>query len=444
VYKLCTTADGASEADPDDLLEIIWDCVDDVLAEAGGLSKQIGGVAACTLVSNILGLDKNSRAITPLITYADTRAAGEVAGLRAECKEEAVHDRTGCPFHPAYLPVRLRWLARTQPDLFRQVTRWVSIGEYLQLKLFGEAAVSYSVASWTGLLDRRRLRWDKSLLAVLPVGIEQLSPLTDVNVPRRGLRQLFAERWPDLREVPWFPAVGDGAAANVGSGCVSPDRVALTIGTSAAVRVLLPNTVEQVPWGLWCYRVDGRRSLLGGALSEGGNVLAWLKSILHLPDLTDLELSLAAMEPDAHGLTVLPFLAGERSPGWASNARATIQGLSLATTPLDIFRAGLEAVAYRLGLVFDQLRPWLPDHCQVVTSGGALLSFPTWRQIMADVLGRPLVVSRVREASARGAALLALEALGVLKDLSQAPPFLGSIIEPDAGRNAVARPCESA
>jgi gluconokinase len=108
---------------------------------------------------------------------------------------------------------------------------------------------------------------------------------------------------------------------------------------------------------------------------------------------------------------------------------------------LDMLRAGLEAVAYRLKLIFDLLQPWLTNDCQVVASGRALFSSPTWLQIIADVLGRPLVGSRVREASARGAALLALAALRVLEDLGETPPFLGTVIEPDAGRHV--RYCEA-
>jgi len=435
-HRLRTTPDGGSEADADALLALVWDCVDAVLIEAGPWADAIKGVAACTLVSNVLGVDEAGRAITPMTTYADTRAADEIPALRAELDEREVHDRTGCPLHPSYLPARFRWLARTQPELFRQVQRWISIGEYMELQLFGETAVTYSVASWTGLLDRRQLVWDEALLEVLPVRAEQLSPLTDVNVPRQGLRAPFAKRWRALREVPWFPAVGDGATANLGSGCVTPQRVALTVGTSAAVRAVVPDPVEHVPWGLWCYRVDGRRSLPGGALSEGGNVFAWLKATLRLPETDDLETILGAMAPDAHGLTVLPFLAGERSPGWVGDARATIHGFSLATTPLDILRAGLEAVAYRVALVFDLLRPLLPDDPQIVASGGALLHSPTWLQIMADVMGRPVAASQVQEASARGAALLALEALGALDDLSDAPPFIGATFEPDPARHA--------
>jgi len=435
-HELRTSAEGASEVDPDALLELVFTCLDGAVSRAGDLGGKIRGVAACTFVNNILGVDKNDRAVTPLTTYADTRADAEVAGLKADFDETAVHDRTGCRFHPSYLPARFRWLARTQPDLFRRVTRFISIGEYLELKLFGETAVTYSVASWTGLLNRSRLEWDRELLAALPVKVEQLSALTDVSASRRGLRPDFAARWPILRDLPWFPAVGDGAAANIGSGCVSPARVALTVGTTSALRVVLTQNLDHLPSGLWCYRVDGRRSLLGGALSEGGNVFAWMRATLQLENLSVLETSLADLEPDTHGLTILPFLAGERAPGWAGYARATIHGLTLATTSLDILRAGLEAVAYRIALVFELLHPALSAGPQVVASGGALLHSPTWLRILTDVLDRPVSVFGAQEASGRGTALLALEALGALANLEQAPDLIRAVYQPEASNHA--------
>jgi gluconokinase len=381
--------------------------------------------------------------VIPLTTYADTRSADEVRRLKNEFDEEVTHDRTGCLFHPSYLPARFRWLARSQPDRFRSAARFVSIGEYLELKVFGEAAVSYSVASWTGLLNRNALEWDRELLAGLPIRIDQLSPLSDMKTPRRGLRPEFASRWPALREVPWFPAVGDGATANVGSGCVSPRRVALTVGTTSAMRVVLTDRVEHIPSGLWCYRVDGRRSLLGGALSEGGSVFAWMRSTLKF-DLQGLDDKLLTMEPDGHGLTFLPFFSGERAPGWAGHARATIHGVSLATTPLDILQASLEGVAYRIALVFELLRPLTKEDPQVVASGGAILSSPAWLKIMTNALGRPVAASGVQEASGRGSALLALEALGIIPDLEKAPDFISTVYEPDSRihlryREAIAR-----
>ena len=438
-HEIQAGPEGAAEADPDALLEILFQCLDELMGKRGPWQSRLSGVAACTFVNNILGIDGDHRAVAPLTTYADTRGEGEVAGLRADFDETQAHDRTGCRFHPSYLPARLRWLNRARPGLGARVARWVSIGEYLELKLFGDAAVTYSVASWSGLLNRMTLTWDRQLLAGLPVRESQLSPLTDVNRPRRGLRPPFARRWPALADIPWFPAVGDGAAANIGSGCFSPREVALTMGTTSALRTVLTAAPEHLPPGLWCYRVDGRRSLLGGALSEGGSLFAWMKDTLNLDSFPDLEEALGGMEPDSHGLTVLPFLAGERSPGWAGHARAVLAGLSLATTPLQILRAGMEAVAYRLHLVFELLRSLVPGEARVVASGGALLHSPAWLQIVTDVLGRPVAACGVAEATGRGAALLALEALGAVASLEDVPHFIGEPRRPDPRRNALYR-----
>jgi len=435
--EIKTTAEGSSETDPDLILERTWNCIDSVMEQAASLSQGIAGVASCTFVGNILGVNSTNQAIIPLATYADTRAYSEVSGLQAEFDEGVVHDRTGCHFHPCYLPAYFRWFAKTKPYLFKQVSRWMSIGEYLELKIFGESAVSYSVASWSGLLNRHDLAWDEALLRTLPIRKDQLSRLVDSNHYRRGPRPEFANRWPALRDIPWLPALGDGATANIGSGCISPERVALTVGTTSALRAVVDFPISHVPNGLWCYRVDGRRSLPGGALSEGGSLFSWLTETLKLRSLSEVEQALAKMEPDAHGLTFLPFLAGERAPGWAGHARATIHGLSLATTPLEILRAGLEGVAYRIAIVFERLRQLLPSEPKIVASGGALLHSPSWLHIMADAIGRPVAVSMVQEASGRGAALLALEGLGILKNLSEAPDFIGPVFDPDLKRHEI-------
>ncbi|MGB0388809.1 MAG: gluconokinase [Ardenticatenaceae bacterium] len=427
-------AAGASVAAAEGLLERLFRCIDQTLAHCASVAGQIGAVACCTFVNNVCGVDEGGQVVVPLTTYADTRSAVEVAGLRADFEEAVLYQRTGCRFHPSYLPARLRWLARAEADSVARVRRWLSFGEYLELKLFGEAAVSYSVASWSGLLNRHTLAWDEELIAQLPIESAQLYPLTDFGQPLQGLRTEFASRWAALRDIPWFRTIGDGAAANIGSGCVSDQEVALTIGTTSALRVVIEDEVPPVPDGLWCYRVDGRRSLLGGALSEGGNLFSWMKSRLQLDEIDDLNERLSALEPDQHGLTILPFLAGERSPGWAGEARATIHGLTLATTPLQMLQAGLESVAYRLAQVFDLLQGQLTSQPHLITSGGALRHASAWAQLISDVLGRPLLVSDVSEASSRGVALLALEALGTVRHLSELPVDIVTRYEPHQKR----------
>jgi gluconokinase len=165
-------------------------------------------------------------------------------------------------------------------------------------------------------------------------------------------------------------------------------------------------------------------------LSNGGNLFEWMRHTLQLGDRAAVEAALGALPPDGHGLTMLPFFAGERSPGWNPNARAAISGLSLATSPLEILQAGLEAVAYRFALIYRDLVGQVPAARHFVASGGGLLHSPAWLQIMADVLGRPVTAGTVDEASSRGNALLALEGLGVIAAAGALPVPPGPTFDP--------------
>jgi gluconokinase len=295
-----------------------------------------------------------------------------------------------------------------------------------------------SVWSWSGLLNRHTGEWDAEWLRHLGIRAEQLPPLAAPGEWLTGLLPAYAARWPFLKDVRCLPALGDGAAANVGSGCVDATRIAVTIGSTAALRIVAPTTsLDVAPAGLWAYNVDHQRALMGGATTEGGNVFTWLRRTLQLPPADELEAQISRMPPDAHGLTVLPLFAGERSPGFSENSRATLHGLTLDTEPAQIARACLEAIAYRLGLVYDELRALAQPGATLVASGGALLASPTWRQIIADVTGAALTVCEEPEATSRGVALLVLEQLTGQADLGSAR--LGDTWQPDPQRHAIYR-----
>jgi gluconokinase len=411
--------------------------LDEVLAAAGPRAGQIAAVASCSLVSNVLGVGADGRATTPVYFYSDTRSAPDTDALRRQVDRAAWHQRTGTVIHTSYLPPRLLWLARTAPEVLQRTAYWMSLGEYIYLQFFGVRACSLSVASWTGMLNRTTLTWDAETLALLPVREEQLSPLIDITDVLHGLRPEYAARWPALTQVPWLPTVGDGATANVGSGCSTPENIALTVGTTGAMRVVVADPIPTVPAGLWVYRVDRRRALLGGALSNGGSVFDWMRHTLALSDVRDLEAAVAALAPDEHGLTILPFLVGERSPGWAPDATATISGLRQNSTPIEILRAGLESVAYRFAQIFAGLAPQVPQARHFIASGGGLLRSPAWTQIMADVLGMPVVASAEHEASSRGNALLALEVLGVVESAAQLAGLDAATYTPNAAHHQI-------
>ena len=431
--------DGTAILDAEELATLVFRAVDETLAKAERVNGAISAVAMSTFWHSLLGVDSAGHPTTPIFTWADRRAATTARRLRQRLDEEAVHRRTGAVLHSSYWPAKLLWLSRAHPDAFSRTKHFLSPGEYLHLKLFGETKVGTSMASGTGLLDQNRKTWDQGLLEALPIDEATLSPISDE--PFVGLRGEWAKRWPALREVPWFPAVGDGACSNVGSGCATQDKLALMVGTSGAMRVLWEADSVEVPEGLWCYRADARRFVSGGALSDGGNLVEWLRATLRLPDEGETEGQLSRMKPDAHGLTFLPLLAGERGPGWADEANGVVAGLSLSTKPAEILRSAMEAVALRFALIAERLDAAFPEGAggrEVVATGGGLLGSPTWVGIMADALGRPVTVSGVGEASSRGAALLAAEALGAPK-IEEVTAQLGETVEPDEGRHQVYR-----
>jgi gluconokinase len=349
--------------------------------------------ATSCFAHSLVAVDEDWNALTPILGWRDTRSAGAAEWLARRLDSDAVHARTGAFLHPSYWPAKLAWLAETEPETFRRTARFVSFADYVH----GSPETSLSMASTSGLLDLTTQDWDEELLAALPVDRERLPQIADVTL--------------------W----ADAACSNAGAGCTTRDRAALMVGTSGALRVLYESERPQPKPGLFLYLADGERVVEGGALSDGGNLHAWLEEAL-----ADAEGSLEDRDPSDHGLTFLPFLGGERSTGWNPEARGAIAGLTFETTPLDVRQAAYEGIAFRFAAIADLM----PDVREVVATGGGLLHDRNWVQIMADALARPVTVSAVPEASLRGAAVFALERQG--HETEQAP--VSGIVHPREDR----------
>jgi gluconokinase len=388
-------------------------------------------IAVSCFWHSLVGIDETGQATTPVLGWADNRATAAVSELRTKLNEQVVHDRTGCRLHPSYWPAKILRLRNEEPEIFRRTTNWLSFAEYLTLHLFGETAVSVAMASGTGLFNQRTCEWDQEMLEVLDIKVESLPEIASQDKTFHRLTPDYAERWPQLCEARMFPAIGDGAANSIGAGCTSKDKVALMIGTSGAMRVLFAGEPPaSVPPELWSYRVDRTRVIVGGALSDGGGLYQWFReSLPRNYDSELIEMELARMDPDAHGLTILPFWSGERSTGWNADARGAILGLSSQTRPIEILRAAMESIAYRFALIATALEPLAPE-ATIMASGNALRSSRVWVQILADVLGRSVTLCQEAEASMRGAALLALEAAGKIQSIAEFSVPVETVFEP--------------
>jgi len=385
--------------DAHQLRQLVESCVDEILAQS---SYPIQTVGMTTFVGNVLGVDDKNKPLTPLYTYAHNQASESAKILINLVDNEAVHQRTGCRIHTAYHPAKLNWLKTIQPDLFSQVAQWVDFATYCYREWFGHGVpCSYSIASWSGLLNRHTNTWDLEWQKLLGLRESHLPHLADYDNIQQGLALPYANRWASLKSIPFYLGIGDGAGANIGSGGVSPNQPVLTVGTTAAMRISTPNMMN-IPSPLWSYRIDKNHHLVGGSTNEGGNIFAWAKNTLNLTN-GGIEAQLASNTPAPHGLIALPLFNGERSPYFHESARGTIHGITIQTTPLDIIRALLEGVALRLRIILAALNT--PSDF-ILAGGGALHQSPAWAQIFADVLERPLYTFSERETSAYGTFLL--------------------------------------
>jgi gluconokinase len=425
------------ELDPTELVELVGRTIDQLLVNAPQSLDRVETIAASCFWHSLIGIDANGWPATPVFGWANTRAGGAAQQLRSRFNEPEIHARTGCRLHPSYWPAKLLWLKEERAEEYKATKRWLSFADYLVLRLFGETETSVSMASGTGLMNQHTCQWDQQLIEALDLSRDSLPEIAESNRTFGGLRPEFELRWPFLSRAQMLPPIADGAANSIGSGCTTRDKMALMVGTSGAMRVIYEGEpATKLPPAIWSYRVDRRRVIVGGALSDGGGLFGWMRKTLALAgDTESIERQLAEIEPDSHGLTVLPFWAGERSTGWATDARGAILGINLHTQPIEILRAAMEAIAYRFALITESLERFAPS-AEIVASGNALRGSPVWAQMMADVLGRSVSLSGTAEASTRGAALLALESTGKIGSIEQSIIAAEKIFAPDSLRHA--------
>ncbi|MGI9088302.1 MAG: gluconokinase [Chthoniobacterales bacterium] len=409
-YSVCYQEDGGAELEAAALLQAARACLEETLRsrrKSPRLRKiPVVAVGGSGFWHSLLGLDRAGVPSTPVYMWADSRSSGDAVKLRAEHSERQIQRRTGCMLHAPFWPAKLRWLRRSRPAIWKRTAQWVSPTRWIFRELFGTDATSHSMASGTGLYDLRRARWDPQLCRICGVCPAQLGKLNDTEPAGR-----FAPN--ELRDAIILTVIGDGAASNLGSGADAPGRIAINVGTSAAAREIQPLTgrgSHQPPFGFFKYAVDEARAVLGGAISNGGNLHQWCLRELQLGKAV-AEKALGREAAAADTLTVLPFWVSERAPTWPEDLRGTIVGLTAVTTAEEMIRAISTSTFYRLAEIVDALQPASGRAKEIIVSGGVLHS-PASLAILADALGSDLRICRELESSLRGAALYALEKLG--------------------------------
>ena len=267
---------GQATFDGADYLADLVACLDEL--HAGGFLEGVTEVALDSQWHSVLAVDPDGRPATEVVSWADTRPQRPRPSCTPE-DLEALRQRTGCAFAPMYWTWRVPWLRAQLRSGAHNTSgvRFVGLSEYIGLELLDDPSMSVSMASATGLLSTSERGWDAEALELAGVEAAELPELAPPGWEGR-LAENWRARWPELAAARWHPALGDGAAANLGVGCDGPGRVAMTIGTSAAVRSVTIDEgrdLSPLPPGLWRYCVDHRRTVTGAAYSSGGQLYAW-------------------------------------------------------------------------------------------------------------------------------------------------------------------------
>ncbi len=444
-YPLEQPEAGAAVQDPADIVGAVRAAVRAVTQQLG--DRTVAGVSFSAAMHGLLGLDAGGAPVTPFITWADTRADTQADRLRREGRARELHRRTGTPVHPMSPLVKLMWLREEHPDVHARAARWCGSKEYLlQQWCDGDDAafvVDHAVASATGLLALDTLDWDAEALELAAVRPAQLArPVPATTVLRRLSREAAADLGLPVG-TPLVVGASDGPLANLGIGAVRPGQAACSIGTSAALRVVVDKPTVDPSGGVFCYAFLPGRWVVGGALNNGGAVLGWAQDAL-APELGEddapavlAELA-ASAPPGAGGLLMLPYLLGERAPRWSSLPRGAYVGLTRAHRREHLVRAALEGVCLQLALVLDSIESAVVDVREVRATGGFARS-PFWRQLLGDVLGMPVHFPAGHDGSSFGAALLGMEALELVGSIDLATDLVQvtSTVTPDDDTTAL-------
>lgn len=409
-HALKTSPGGGSTIDADEVVDEVRRGIQHLAPRFPG---EIGAIGIDTFASSLVAVDADGNALGPCLTYADTRSSAQATHLAAELDQAEVHNTTGARLHSSYMAPRLLWLREEHPQMYARTEHFMALGEYIAHRLLGTPALGTAAAAWGGMVDRRTGEYANVLLDATGVPASSLGRPRDPAdvIPVAGTP--LAAEVPGLESAVWVPVVGDGLTANLGIGALGAGTWGISTATSGAIRVLLDTPVQTLPPGLWAYRVDGQRTLVGSAMSDAGRVLTFTGETFNLPSpVTQTDPELLSAPPTAATPLVVPFLSGERGTKWRDDIRAAYVGVGASTTPQDVLRGSLEGVALSYLRIAQQMIQAGGTPQRIVLSGGMTSTVPTWLHILADALGHPIEHVAISRSTMRGTALLALEQLG--------------------------------
>ncbi len=435
-YDLHTPDVRTAEQNPEEIYQAVLYVIRETIKDAEIDKKDLSFISFSSAMHSLIAMDENNKAITPCITWADNRSLNWANKIKNEWNGNDVYMRTGTPIHPMSPLSKITWLEQERPEVAEKTKKYVGIKEYVFYQLFGEYVMDYSLGSATGMMNLEQLSWDEGALQIAGISEDKLPRLVPTTEIFTDCQHEIAADLGIVPDTKFVIGASDGVLSNIGVNAIKEGDVAITIGTSGAIRTVIPKPRTDQKGRIFCYALTEDHWVIGGPVNNGGMVLRWIRDELAASEVeTAKRLNIDAyevltaiakqVEPGANGLLFHPFLAGERAPLWNANVRGSFIGLTLNHKKEHMVRSALEGVIFNLYSVFLALVEVMDVPVRSIKATGGFSKSELWRQMMSDIFDQNVIVPKSYESSCLGACLLGLYAEGKIDSFDVVEDLIG-------------------
>lgn len=445
-YPLYTPNISTAEQDPEEIFQAVLKAISNITKK--NPQKDIVFVSFSSAMHSVIAIDTDDQPLTACITWADNRSEAWTHKIKTELNGHEVYKRTGTPLHPMSPLSKMAWITNDRPEIATKTKKYIGIKEYVFKKLFNQYVVDYSLASAMGMMNLQTLDWDEEALSIAGVTRDQLSQLVPTTQVFTDLHPDFATQMGLDVKTPFVIGASDGVLSNLGVNAIRKGEIAVTIGTSGAIRTIIEKPQTDEKGRIFCYALTENHWVIGGPVNNGGMILRWIRDEFASSEIeTAKRLGIDPYEvltkiaervrPGADGLLFHPYLAGERAPLWNPDVRGSFFGLTLSHKKEHMIRAALEGVIYNLYTVFLALIECMEGPVTRIQATGGFARSNVWRQMMSDIFESELVVPESYESSCLGACILGLYATGKIESFEIASEMIGSTYKHTPNEEAV-------
>jgi gluconokinase len=416
-----------SEQDPEQIFITMLYILKNLLSEKIHPQKhKVLCICFSGAMHSVLAIDRNGVPLGNAITWADNRGKKEAQALKNSPLGEKIYHATGTPIHPMSPLVKIAWMKSHDKERFKLTWKFLSIKSYIIQQLADGYVTDYSLASATGLLNIHKKDWEPDSLKYAGITADKLPELVSVFHAENKLRKEYQTLLGLSARTKIIVGSSDGCLAMLGSGAWKKDKATITIEDSGAMRVIGKQILQDKKQRFFNYILTDDYYVSGGPTNNGGVVFEWFaRQFGDFKNAFDIESSMEELIQEAakvatgsDGLLFLPYLLGERAPIWNANARGVYFGLNINHERKHLIRATIEGILYEVYSISKTLE----EHRTInsVTVNGSFASIPFCTQLIADILNKPVSISKNTNSVGLGAFLLSATEMNIYKNLDEA------------------------